>query len=129
MPDRGRLAQEWFERGSHDLETARLAYEGGGPGDTIALLAHQAIEKYLKGYLLYQGWKLRKTHDLRELVDKAIDYDHTFTQFLELAHRMTAHYLEGRYPPGPPRDYTRGEIAEILEQAEKLIARIREATK
>lgn len=90
-------------------------------------MAHQALEKYLKGYLISHGWELRKTHDLRLLVDKAADFDPSFAQFLDLAHRMTAHYLEDRYPPGGPRAYAREEIAAMLAQTEKLVNEIKRA--
>ena len=61
-------------------------------------------------------------------MDKAIEYDATFSDFLDIARRLTAYYLEDRYPPGPPADYPREEIADIMEQTEKLIAKIKEAT-
>jgi len=128
MPDRGKLAQEWLARGSNDMQTARLAFQAGAPTDTIAVLLQQAAEKCLKGYLLSQGWHLKKTHDLRELVDKAREYDASFSDYLDMARRWTAYYVEDRYPPGPPADYPREEIADVMEQTEKLIAKIREAT-
>lgn len=129
MPDnRGKLAQEWLSRGSNDMETAQLAFQAGAPTDTIAVLLHQASEKCLKGYLISRGWRLKKTHDLAELVDTAREYDTTFSNYLDMARRLTAYYVEDRYPPGPPADYPRDEIADIMGQTEKLIFKIREAT-
>jgi len=129
MPDKGRLAQEWLARGSNDMETARVAFQAGAPTDTIAVLLQQASEKYLTDYLLSKGWRLKKTHDLAELVDRAREHDAVFGDYLDMARRLTAYYLEDRYPPGPPAEYPREEIAEIMGQTEKLIARIREATR
>lgn len=129
MSDRGRLAQEWLARGSNDLQTARLAFQAGAPTGTIGVLLQQAVEKYLKGYLLFKGWRLKKTHDLRELMDRAREYDTTFSDYQDMARRLTAYYLEDRYPPGPPADYPREEIAEVMGQTERLIARIKEALK
>lgn len=125
MADRGRLAQEWLARGENDLETARLAFRAGAPTGTIAVLLQQAAEKYLKGYLIFKGWRLKKTHDLVELMDRAREYDAAFSDYLDMARRLTAHYKEDRYPPGPPADYPREEIAEVLEQTEKLVATIK----
>jgi len=127
MPDKGRLAQEWLARGSNDMQAARLAFQAGAPAGPVVLLLQQASEKYLKGYLLHQGWRLRKTHDLRELVDRAREYDAAFSDYLDLARRLTAYYLEERYPPGPTTDYPREEITGILEQTGRLIAKIKEA--
>ena len=47
-----------------------------------------------------------------------------FEQFLDFARTVSAYSLEDRYPPGPPIDYPREEIAHVVEQTEKLIARI-----
>ena len=127
MPDKGRLAQEWLARGSNDMQAARLAFQAGAPAGPVVLLLQQASEKYLKGYLLHQGWRLRKTHDLRELVDRAREYDAAFSDYLDLARRLTAYYLEERYPPGPTTDYPREEITGILEQTGRLMATIKEA--
>ncbi len=128
MPDRAKLAKEWFVRGDHDLQSARLLLNQGGPTDTIGVLIQQATEKYLKGYLIYNGWKLKKTHDLRGLIAEAVDYDPGFTDYQDFARKATAHYLENRYPPTLPVEYPREEMAAMLEQAEKLVARIKEAT-
>lgn len=61
------------------------------------------------------------------LVSEVTSYDKAFEQFLDFARIVSAFYLEDRYPPGPPVDYPREEIADILEQAGKLIAKIKEA--
>lgn len=47
-----------------------------------------------------------------------------FEQFLDFARTVSAYSLEDRYLPGPPIDYPREEIAHVVEQTEKLIARI-----
>jgi HEPN domain-containing protein len=129
MPDRGKLAQEWLSRGSNDLETARLAFQAGAPTGTIGVLLQQAVEKCLKGYLIFRGWRLKKTHDLAELVDTAREFDNTFSNYLDLSRRLTAYYVEDRYPPGPPAEYPREEIAEVMEQTNNLINRIKGAVR
>lgn len=49
-------AEEWFERGRHDIESAHLLYQHRGHTDSIAGHIQQAIEKYLKeGYLVLCG--------------------------------------------------------------------------
>lgn len=58
-------AQEWFDRGDHDIETAQLPNEQGDYTDIIAYHIQQAIEKYLMGFLITntpflanEGWGL-----------------------------------------------------------------------
>jgi HEPN domain-containing protein len=129
MQNNEEYIQEWFEKGSHDLITAKLAFGGGGPGDTIAVLLQQSSEKYLKGYLISKGWRLKKTHDLVELIKIAAEFNSAFQNYFELADRLTALYLQERYPIVPPAYYPPEEIASLIEQTEKLITIIKEETK
>lgn len=125
-PGRKNISEEWFLRGEHDLHSARLLFQQGGPTDTIAVLIQQSVEKYLKGYLLSRGWKLQKTNDLELLVSEAVTHDKFFEKFLDFARVVSAYYQEIRYPPGPLIDYPREEIANIIEQTEKLIVKIKD---
>jgi HEPN domain-containing protein len=129
MPSRKEDVDRRFEKGNHDLLTAKLALEAGGLTDTAVVLLQQASEKYVKGYLISRGWRLRKTHDLVELLDTAGEYNPVFREHLQLARRLMALYLEERYPSGFVADYSEDENAFLLEQTEKLIAMIEEETK
>ncbi len=122
------LIKDWFEKGSHDIATAKISFLAGGPSDTIGVLLQQAFEKYIKGYLLSKGWQLKKIHDLRELIFRAQEYDPAFGKFLELARKLTAIYVENRYPTFSPADYPEEEIASLIEQTETLIALIEKET-
>jgi HEPN domain-containing protein len=124
MPDR-RILSEWLNRGAHDISAARLLFENNHYTDTIAYHIHQAMEKYLKGFLLFQGWKLKKIHDLEELLTEALEFQGDFSIYLDFARKVTAYYIEDRYPPGPPQDYPRDEIGKDLEMAEELIEKIK----
>ena len=67
-----KIVQEWFERGKRDLESAKLIYVQKGYFDEVVFLIHQAIEKYIKGYLIFHGWKLKKIHDIETLLVEAM---------------------------------------------------------
>jgi HEPN domain-containing protein len=128
MPDNKEYIKEWFEKGSHDFTTAKLAFEAGAITDTTVVLLQQASEKYLKGYLISKGWRLKKTHDLVELIDVAEKHNSDFKKYINLADQLTALYLQERYPTVPPADYPREEIASLIEQTEKLITLIKKET-
>jgi HEPN domain-containing protein len=70
--------------------------------------------------------KLKKIHDLEELIKEAINYDEFFKNFLDFGRILTPFYFESRYPPGPPSTYSKKEIKEILNNAEKIIKKIEE---
>jgi HEPN domain-containing protein len=124
MPDRTVLAEEWFERGSSDLRAARRSFDAADYTTTLAVLIHQAVEKYLKGFLIVHGWKLKKTHNLVELVSEAVQYGAAFEPFLAFARSATVYYLDDRYPGQRPPQYLSGEMEEALGNAQDLIRRI-----
>ncbi len=53
------VAKEWIERGKHDLEVAKILLAEEEYSDVVLFHIHQAVEKYLKGFLIYKGWGLK----------------------------------------------------------------------
>lgn len=121
MPGDSLQAEDWYRRAALDLHAARIALKGGAPAEPVAVLLQQIAEKYLKGYLLSKGWRLKKTHDLRELLDRAADHSPSIGKFFELASRLTALYIEERYPTAPTGELSEGEIASLLRQTEEFV--------
>lgn len=114
-------AEEWFEKAKHDFESVKLILGSAGYADTAAVLLQQAVEKYLKGFLIKNGWKLVKTHNLRFLMDEAKVYDNNFEGFYDLADRLTQYYIDEKYP------FIAAEIT--VEEAKALCARVGELVK
>ena len=113
-----RQALEWFERGDHDIETAQLLYEEHGYADAIAYHIQQAIEKYLKGYLVLKGQKPPRVHELDTLLNLVDKFEaDLYAPFIDLCEKATRYYIEDRYPPGPPPAYSREEIKAPLDSA------------
>lgn len=117
-------AEEWFERGRHDIETAQLLYAEHGYTDAIAYHIQQGLEKYLKGYLVLHGKKPPKIHELDALLNRIAAFDNSFDDSLELCEKVSRYYIEDRYPPGPPVEYEFNEIGRDLDEARELIGRI-----
>ncbi len=85
----------------------------------------QALEKYLKGFLLSKGWRLKRIHDLRALVEEAARYEADLKMFRRLCAEVTAYYIQERYPffgEGP----TYQEVKANFEQAKELVRRLKE---
>jgi HEPN domain-containing protein len=118
------LVEEWIERGKQDLNVAKILLSKKKYFDLVLFHIHQAVEKHIKGFLIHKGWKLKKVHDLEELIKETINYDESFKDFLDFGRILTAFYFESRYPPGPPSPYSKKEIKEILKNAERLIKKI-----
>ena len=123
------VVKEWFERGKHDLEVANILLAEEEYSDVVLFHIHQAVEKYLKGFLIYNGWGLKKIHDIELLITEAMSFDDEFQKYLDLGRELTAFYYEERYPPGPITSYSKEEIEEILEVAEGIIDKLKEGIK
>jgi len=117
--------KDWFIKGSNDLNAARILLEAGNLG-TAAFHIQQAIEKYLKGYLLLKGWKLRRIHELDELLDEALLYDRAFEKFRSLCEIVTEYYIEERYPLLISTELNKDEIGKALKETEELIEFIKD---
>jgi len=116
--------KDWFRIGDKELERAKNLLNLGdleGAGFNI----QQAIEKYLKGYLLSRGWELRRIHDLEILLNEAIVYDSSFEKFRSACQKMIDYYVEERYPLMVTSQLTEDEVRESLTIAEKIIVMIR----
>jgi len=120
------VVKEWIERGKHDLEVAKILLAEEKYSDVVLFHIHQAVEKHLKGFLIYKGWELKKIHDIELLITAALSFDDEFQKYLDLGRQLTAFYYEERYPPGPITSYPKEEIEEILGEAEKIIDKLKE---
>ena len=123
------VVKEWVERGKHDLEVAKILLAEEEYSDVVLFHVHQAVEKYLKGFLIYKGWRLKKIHDIELLITEAMSFDDEFQKYLDLGRELTAFYYEERYPSGPITSYSKEEIKEILEVAEEIIDKLKEGIK
>lgn len=80
-----------------------------------------SAEKYLKAYLISEGWELKKIHDLKELVGYALNYDQSFDELFPLAEVLNRYIAEGRYPGDLPfESIGENEAKEAIEAAEKI---------
>lgn len=126
-----RIPADWFERAGKDLAAARhlLAEPEKAFIVPAAMLLQQAVEKYLKGFLLARGGKLKRTHDLLGLLDEAIPFSQALIPFDATCIKITEYYTEQRYPPLVVSDISREEVVDSLAEADKLIAIIQHEMK
>ncbi len=68
-----RVAEKDFARVEHLLSVKD--YEAAG------FFLQQAIEKFLKAFLLSKNWQLQRIHDLEALLNDALDYDPSLEQY------------------------------------------------
>ena len=85
---------DWFLLAKERLEKADALYRQFGPSYSGVELLEEAVERYLKGYLVANGWPLERIHDLNRLVEAAMAFDPQFADFAELAHSLTEQFWE-----------------------------------
>lgn len=130
MKHRDKYIKEWFIKGEHDLKSAELIFKKKKYYDTAVILLEQAVEKYLKGYLIHKGWKLKKVHDLSELIKESTKYNKDFEKYIDLSLELTEYYFEEKYPfeinnVGIDKD----ELKNKFKEAKKLIKLIKNQLK
>lgn len=91
---------DWFYLATDRLRTADLVWNAEGLTASGIELLQEAVERYLKGYLVAKGWKLVKTHDLSVLISEAITFDPRFKSCAPLADELTRDFFAQHYPGG-----------------------------
>ena len=120
--------QDWYKIGEKDIKRAKKLLDWGdleGAGFNI----QQAVEKYLKGFLLSRGWMLRRIHNLETLLEDAIIYEASLEKFRIDCQKATYYYIKERYPLLVVSELTQEEVKGSLESANKLISKIVNMTK
>lgn len=113
---------DWFRVAAEDLERVGKRLKERDVDDA-AFRLQQAIEKFLKGYLLARGWKLEKIHDLEALLSEAIHYDRGLNRYRPLCQQVTDYYLVERYPTfeeGPSLT----DVARAYARAQRFVRRL-----
>jgi len=118
-----KTAAEWLRFAEENLLVAEreMAYEAPA-FHTVCFLCQSAAEKYLKGYLIAQGWSLEKTHDIVALLGLCRERDGAFGNLLEQGAVLNEYIVAGRYP---------GDLAfekigrQEAEEAVQIVQRIR----
>jgi len=112
--------QKWLIKANNDLKVAENEIELSPEDmvtDAICFHSQQAVEKYLKSYLVFQNINFDKTHNLEYLLETCIEKDSDFSQ-VDVGD-LSFYAVEARYPD----DFyipTEKEARESLEKARKV---------
>jgi HEPN domain-containing protein len=126
---RSNPAELWFAKGAHHIESAVSLYDEEGYTDIIGLHVHQAVEKYLKGYLLLKGASPGDNYDLASLLKEAAKHDKTFEKYQKPCLGLNCYYLDNRFPASEYSEPTGAEIKGYLDVAWEIINRVKEITR
>jgi HEPN domain-containing protein len=120
MDDKNELVKNWMVKGQHDLLAASKLSSGPEIYSDIAIYhCHQSAEKALKGFLILHNQPFPRTHDLRLLLQLAINIDRNFQHYQEASEILTPYATEFRYPSDVMQP-TPEELQEAIEKAEEI---------
>ncbi len=119
-------SQEWLRYAKEDFGVAERELSSEEPAyHTICFLCQSAAEKFLKGYLIAQGWMLEKTHDLVELLEFCVDYDVDLGAMVAEGAVLNEYIVAGRYPGDLTfEDIGEAQAEEALRAAQLIQARV-----
>ena len=101
MEDKNKLSiiRLWFKKAESDFKTIENNLRSDDPPtDAICFHAQQAIEKYMKGSLIYFGESITKTHDLVNLLTLLVRYIPKLNELEEILDEISHYGVEVRYP-------------------------------
>ncbi|NOR77416.1 MAG: HEPN domain-containing protein [Methanophagales archaeon] len=99
MKTKRELIDSWIAKAEKDLISAKheLSFSDAVT-ETVCFHCQQAVEKYLKAYLVFLGISFTKTHEIGELITKCESRDSEISVLKEKADKLTDYAVEVRYP-------------------------------
>ena len=118
------FARTLLGKAREDLDALGALHERGGIADAIlGFHAQQAVEKALKALLVDHGWELRRTHDLRFLLEQAAALDIELPEPVASAGWLTPWAAELRYDEFADDPLSRDNALAVAAQAVELAQR------
>ena len=111
--------KEWLEVADRDFDSALLLNEAVRRHyEVICYLCAQALEKYLKGYLVFNDIVPKKTHDLNILNDLCIEINMDFNNIAVECGFLIRFATDIRYPK--KYEVTDGDVVRAIASVEKI---------
>ncbi len=111
---------DWLHVAEKDWKRATQRLNESDDEDA-AFRLQQALEKYLKAFLLAHGWELQKTHETTKLLREASVHEPALVKFAELCQRVEQYYLEERYPAETHElEITHENVSRAMQEAQAL---------
>jgi HEPN domain-containing protein len=123
-----RLSQRWIKRAEDDLLFAETGLKEGFYNQ-VCFLSHQAIEKYLKAFLIKVKGSIEKKeriHDLAKLAKICEKFGLDLSQDYEKLRMLSEFYIPVRYPDASLKEFDKNTAKEALEIAREIITKIKE---
>ncbi len=119
--------QKWLTKAEHDLLNVQTVIEHNPLIlDTACFHCQQAVEKYLKAYLIYKNVVVEKTHNLHFLLELCSQHDKAFLNFD--TQNLNDFGVEVRYPDNfidPSMEETKEYLQLVLDIKKIVLQKIK----
>ena len=111
--------RDWLVRAEQDRQAIGAVISLQEPlWEIAAFHAQQASETFLKAFLVQNGWTLKKTHNLNDLLTDCLMYDGTLSQMSKDCTLVPPFAMAGRY--ARPLTVTRSTCEAAIAAAERI---------
>ena len=124
-PEESQYPQDWLKVAQKDWRRVDQALDDGD-AEEAGFWLQQAVEKYLKAYLLSKSWVLRKIHDLEVLLNEAAAHEPAFKRYASACGKISGYYLRERYPFVDSSALILDEVAGSRDEVMGLVESIRQ---
>jgi HEPN domain-containing protein len=116
------LITDWLRLAQENLQVASSTITAEySPYHTVCFLCQNSAERYLKAYLIYQGWELKKTHDLNELLAFCVEYNNSLETLRDDCEILNEYITSARYPGDLPFDnFDEDQAKEAIASANRI---------
>ncbi len=122
-PPSAAYIEEWRQHARADWRRMRIMLDAGEPLGA-GQFPQQALEKFLKAFLLGHGWRLARTHDLEALLGEAATRISDLSRYQPLCVRVTDYYVQDRYPGSTGSTPSVAQVQADAREAAALIGQL-----
>ncbi len=116
-----RSHEEWIRVAKKDLRGAKILHEAKGVDDLVAFHCQQAVEKYLKAFLIKKTGVLHRGHYLMGLLKKCYEIDEKFKELIIQITFLNSYYIETRYPAEEGLNVDEEDAQKCIEYASQVL--------
>jgi HEPN domain-containing protein len=119
---------KWVGYAEGELRVAETSFNSDAPSyPTICFLCQSSAEKFVKAYLISQGWDLQKIHDIVKLIKISTNYTDKLKEMEDKGDILNMYITAGRYPQRiSSEEISRDDAEEAIESAQAIRMRVME---
>jgi HEPN domain-containing protein len=124
QPEESVYTQDWLRIAEKDFARVQTMLSAGD-AEAAGFYLQQAMEKFLKAFVLSKNWLFAALHDLEPLLNTALESEPSFEEFRETLQLITGFYFIERYPLVLETGITEEDVRNALDRIRPMVEAIR----